>query len=239
MDEELKSIQSDLDDVLGRLAEYMSGDKLPTKGVEWDSATIEDAASVIFSYSGANCKAATPMDLDKEIAIFRLSRAEAGRQEAECIAAYGEGVGALVAAIAALQNPSCIPEAHHLSSLQVAAYEFMRGGSKWFGQRQGMPLVRSRNKEAGEPASPPLVVDGYIDKERHEKWMAAMEVYYQNRELGKPLDDGLFEEVGEAFSMKKGKLSAAYYSDWAKLSRMLHMEMEQTVGRKVSIFRRK
>lgn len=238
MDEELKSIQSDLDDVLGRLADYMGGEKLPTQGVEWDGATVEDAASVIFSYSGANCKADSPMDLDKEIAIFRLSRAEEGRLEAEYAAAYGDEVGAIVAAISALSNPSNIPGTHHLAALQIAANEFIKGGSKWFGQRQGLPLVRSRNEKAGEPANPPLVMDGYIEKERHDKWIAVMEVYYQNREMGKPLGDGLFEEVGERFGLKKGKLSKAYYSDWAKFSRMIHEELEERFGRKLSIFRR-
>ncbi|MBS9404935.1 hypothetical protein KG088_15005 [Halomonas sp. TRM85114] len=67
MDEELKSIQFDLNDVLNRLADYMGGDKLPTNGVDWDGATLEDAASVIFSYAGANCRADIPMNLDKEI----------------------------------------------------------------------------------------------------------------------------------------------------------------------------
>ncbi|MGM1052474.1 MAG: hypothetical protein ACQEXO_08780 [Pseudomonadota bacterium] len=238
MDEELKSIQSDLDDVLGRLAAYMSGEKLPTQGVEWDGATVEDAASVIFSYSGANCKAAFPMNLDKEIAIFRLSRAEEGRLEAEYLASYGEKVGVLVAAISALSNPSTMPDTHHISVLRIAANNFIEGSSKWFGQSQGLPLVRSRNKKGGELENPPLVIGGYLDKDRHKKWMAVQEVYYRSKEVGDPKDDGLFEEVAKGFGLKKSALKAAYYSECEKTSRMIHEELEEHLGRKLSIFRR-
>ncbi|MBS9404934.1 hypothetical protein KG088_15000 [Halomonas sp. TRM85114] len=144
----------------------------------------------------------------------------------------------MVAAIAALTNPSNIPETHHLEALQVAAHEFIEGGSKWFGQRQGMPLVRSQNKKVGELASPPLVIGGYLKKDRHERWMATMEVYYQNKRMGKPMGDGLFEEVAEKFEMKKKTtLSNEYYSDPVKFRRMSYEFMEEITGQKVNIFR--
>ncbi|APX94306.1 hypothetical protein BWR19_15945 [Halomonas sp. 1513] len=233
MDDELKAIQSDLDSVLDRLAEYMGSDKLSTRVVEWDGATREDAAGVIFSYAGASGTAHTPMGLDGVITLFRLSRADNAKQEDEFVAAYGEDVGHLVSAIAALSDPDTVPDSYHLSTLGSAAYDFMEGSAKWFGQGQGMPLVRARKAKDGELAKPPLVIDGYLDKHRHSKLMAAMQVYFASRDLGKPIDDGLFEEVGERLGIKPGTLKAAYYSDSAKRSRRAHEIVEEITGKRI------
>lgn len=233
MDNELSAIQADLDDVLDRLTAYMGSDKLSTRFVEWNEATREDAAGVIFSYAGANSTTSTSIGLDGVICRFRLSRAENSKEEAQFVSTYGEDVGLMVSAIAALADTSTIPDSYHLTTLQVAAHDFMEGSAKWFGQGQGMPLVRSRKVKDGESAKPPLVIDGYLDKHRHSKLMAAMEVYLSNRDLGKPIDDGLFEEVGERLGIKPGTLKAAYYSDSAKRMRSAHEMVEAIRGKRI------
>lgn len=237
MDDELKAIQDDLDSVLSRLAGYMSSDKLTTEFVEWGEATREDAANAIFSYAGAHSTTSPPQDLSSVICLFRLSRAYSGSRENTFIDNHGEDAGSMVTAIAALRESDALPQSDQLSLLRSAAHSFMEGEAKWFGQGQGLPLVRPRKTGEQEAPRPPLVTDGYIDKLRHPRLMAAMDVYFANRDLSKSIDDGLFEEIGDLHAIKPGTLKAIYYSDEAKRLRHAHELVEDITGQKIGRLR--
>lgn len=227
MDDELKAIQDDLDSVLDRLGDYMAGDKLHTEFVQWDGATREDAAVVAHAY--ATCS--TPQDLAGAIMRFRLARAQSAGDMDKYIDAYGEGVGGMVAAIAALVESSAIPDEWLLAKLRSASHGFMEGEANWFGQAEGLPLTRSKRK--GERPAPPLVRDGYLNKNRSAKLMATLEVFLRSREGGMPIDDGLFELVGESENIKPGTLKAAYYSEEARRFREAHKLVEDITGQKL------
>lgn len=231
MDDELKAIQDELDNVLERLAAYMGSDKLNTNFVKWDSATKEDAAAVIFSYAGAHTTVHTPMDIASVIHRFRLDRAEIYSKEDEYLDAFGDEVGGLVSAINALSASGTVPDSYHLNNLSLASSDFMDGRAKWFGESQGLPLVTTRRK--GEAVKPPLFIAGYLDKEKHFKLMASIEVYFLHRDKGIPIDDGLFELVAEQMSIKPGLLKAFYYSDEAKDFRHAHEIVEDINGKPI------
>lgn len=227
MDDELKAIQDDLDSVLDRLSEYMAGDKLHTEFVQWDSATQEDAAVVAHAY--ATCS--TPQDLAGAIMRFRLARAQSAEDADKYIDAYGEGAGGMVAAIAALVESSAVPDGWLLGVLRTAGHSFMGGESNWFGQAEGLPLARSKRK--GERPAPPLVRGGYLEKNKNAKLMATLQVFLRSREGGMPIDDGLFELVGESENIKPGTLKAAYYSEEGRRFREAHKLVEEITGQKL------
>lgn len=229
MDDELKAIQDDLDSVLDRLSDYMASDKLHTEFVQWDGATREDAAAVICSYAGTyGACHYVPMSLDGVIHLFRSARAWSESRKREYQDAYGNELGAMVSAISMLAESDAIPNGCELNLLQIAANDYMAGRAKWFGQAQGVPLVRTKRKY--EAANPPLVIDGYLDKDKNSRLTAAMEVFFYSRNTKAPIDDGLFELAGEHFGIKPGTLKACYYSDQAKQLRNGHKISEDVLG---------
>ncbi|MFI2817975.1 hypothetical protein [Vreelandella piezotolerans] len=230
MDDELKAIQADLDDVLKRLANYMSGDKLHTQWIEWGEASKADAAAVILNYADTDNPSSTPMNLDGVIVRFRCARASQDTERNKQIAFHGEEIGEAVAAISALSDSSFVPDSQDLSILSSAAYDFMEGRSKWFGESLGIPTVRALRKKDGETAKPPLVIGGYLDALSKDKLNAAMDVFFIHREKNIPLDEGLFELVGQHRGIKTGTLKAFYYSDKAKAMRKAHGLVEDIRG---------
>lgn len=226
MDDELKAIQTDLDSVLERLASYMSSDKLFTQGIEWGEASKVDAAAVILNYSDTDSPSSTPMNLDGVIQRFRCDRAFQDSERSKQTAFHGEDLGKVIAAIKALSDRRFVPDSHDLCILSIAANDFMEGKAKWFGESLGVPTVRSLRKKDGETAKPPLVIDGYLDPTSSEKLDAAMDVFYIHKEKNAPLDEALFELVGEYRGIKTGTLKAFYYSEKAKNMR----KMDELVG---------
>jgi hypothetical protein len=230
VDDELKAIQADLDDVLERLTNYMSSDKLHTQWIEWGVANKADAAAVILNYADTDSPTSTPMNLDGIIGRFRNARASQDAERKKQIAFHGEKLGEVVAAIRALSESSFVPDSQDLSILFSAAHDFMEGRSKWFGESLGLPAVRALRKKDGETAKPPLVIDGYLDPLLNEKLDAAMDVFFIHREKNIPLDEGLFELVGQHRGIKTGTLKAFYYGDKAKRMRKAHELVEDIRG---------
>lgn len=226
MDDELKAIQDDLDSVLERLASYMSSDKLFTQGIEWGEASKTDAATVILNYAGNDGTSYPYMHLKSVIGSFRCDRAFQNSERNKQTAFYGEKVGKVIAAIKALSDRRFVPDNHDLGILSNAANDFMEGRSKWFGESLGVPTVRTLRKKEGEMAKPPLVINGYLDPLSFEKKFAAMDVFYLHKEKKVPLDEGIFELVGERAGIKPGTLKAFYYSDEAKKMR----EMDEFIS---------
>lgn len=234
MDDELKAIQADLDNVLERLASYMSGDKLHTQWIEWGEASKADAATVILNYADTDSPSNTPMNLDGVIVLFRGARASQDAERDKQIAFHGEEIGEVVAAIGALSESSFVPDSQDRGILSSASYDFMEGRSKWFGESLGMPTVRALRKKDGETAKPPLVIGGYLDALSSDKLNAAMDVFFIHREKSIPLDEGLFELVGKHRGIKAGTLKAFYYSDKAKRMRKAHELVEDIRGIKMN-----
>lgn len=221
MDDELKAIQAELDDVLERLTNYMSSDKLPTEHTEWGEASEEDAAAVILNYAGVHNEPGpkNKKNLGMIIHLYRWAGASQNEERKRQIEFHGEELGSVVAAIDALGDCSFAPQKADMLILSSAASDFMGGGSKWFGESLGLPLVRSIRKKENESAKPPLVIDGYLGKLSDERQSAAMDVFFIHRGKNIPLDEGLFELVGQQRGIKAGTLKNFYYSDKAKKMR--------------------
>lgn len=210
MDDELKAIQADLDNVLERLAKYMNSEETSAHSEESQEVGIEDAAAVILLYSDKEKISKTLKGLIK---IFMAHREQHAVTKTNLIELHGNHLGNLLACFDALSNTLIVPCRRELKLLSVAANDFMEGRSKWIGQSLGLPLARPRKTKENEPARPPLVTDGYVDSKSTYKLIGAMDVYYANEIDKTPIDDGLFELIANRWNIKPGTLKDFYYND--------------------------
>lgn len=210
MDEELKAIQDDLDNVLERLAKYMNlqEDQPPSKNKA--SEDIEDAASVVLLYSQEEDRFKS---LSLIVEIFKASKNDHAVKKAKLIEMHGKWLGRVIACFESLSNHLFIPNSDELNLLRVAANDFMEGRSKWVGQSLGLPLARPRKTSENEAAKPPLITDGYVDSKAMLKMIGAMDVYYAHEGKKTPIDDGIFELIAKRWNLKPGTLKDFYYNN--------------------------
>lgn len=216
MDDELKAIQADLDNVLERLAEYMSGDKLSnvTRDAHGEVVRIkldaepqpssrDDAARAVFQY------AATPRLGQLDGAIFETRRARKlmKKSDSEVEQTRGKPAESLWAAMAAILawNSTGQPlEHHHMLALWHSAFVFLGHRSEYFGEEEGL----AHPKRA-------------VDRKRLKRRMAANWASSLHEEDPKkyPIDDELFRLAGEQYHLSGGVVKRAYYSPEMKAER--------------------
>ena len=209
MDDELKAIQADLDNVLDRLAEYMSSDKLTTDHAEPQPSDREDAARVALRYASGN--GAT---LEPSIHVARYVR-------------YGRGAENYAEGTVLRDHPSESEELAELLDALRALDGWLEGG--WpleDGHLETLALAGSAwsNKEGqyiGETAGLQLTPKRQLDRRKLARESAAMDAYWLHVRdpEANPVDESLFERAGKPYGMSASVVKRAYYTEDARALR--------------------
>ncbi|SOC56492.1 hypothetical protein [Chromohalobacter canadensis] len=233
MDDELWAITADLDSVLYRLANHMSSDKLKTQDVEPQCSNRVDAARVVMcsvTLDEARGPVYPKFNIERAIHISRLAkegilsrfhfeekgtpyhfrddkavldqnedsklseRTDAEHENAE--------LADLLTAMRALVNWRITGwplEDEHMESLICAVESWANREGVYIGEAEGLPLTPKRQ----------------IDRRRWLRERAAWSAYSMHMDDPKanPVDENLFEQAGERFSMSASVVKRAYYSD--------------------------
>ncbi len=230
MDDELKAIQADLDNVLDRLAEYMRATSLclypsprlkntsdypnhkvaPAPWILEGPATTprEDAARVVFQYACGRTPQRDVPYTNLSAAIDDTTWARWKRDQAteSLTKAHGERPGRLLAAIDALRDWSQSgrqpPEAHHFRALSISASAYHHKRVEYFGQDAGLPAHPKRQ----------------VDRRGGDRVSAVLAVFSLHRQDPEayPIGEALFERAGEPFGMSASVVKRAYYSPGMK-----------------------
>lgn len=201
MDDELKAIQNDLDNVLNRLGEYMASS---VKADEPQPQNHELAGSVIYQYVCGRKPHRLRLYSDLEEAAKDVVLIKARRRERlQCLVnEHGEDKGHVLAALDELAG--CYADGYqaleplHVEMLGFAAFAYMNKTSRYFGQEFGLPLHSKRE----------------VDSKAEKRFSAAFDVWKRNRRDPKkyPISEGLFELAGQPYGMSASVVKRAYYS---------------------------
>ncbi|WP_172116691.1 hypothetical protein [Halomonas hibernica] len=224
MDDELKAIQDDLDNVLERLGKYLNRGQYgflypsprrrtyeykptaPYSPAAWIldgpyTSPREDAARVIFQYACAHQRKKSIHYTNMAQAIFDVSciRGKREQRTKELTEKHGEDLGHLLAAMDSMANHRLHPlETRHIQLLGFAADAYLRKEVEYFGQNFELQLNSKRE----------------VDRKASQRRLAVLTVFNKHRhDPGRyPIGEALFELAGEPFGMSASVVKRAYYA---------------------------
>ncbi|MEG3081321.1 hypothetical protein R3F64_15765 [Halomonas sp. 5021] len=214
MDDELKAIQDDLDNVLERLAVYMGHESQKSEDIGPRTYRKEDAARAALSYLEVE---GVTLETSLRVGRFREKRLKEEHPEGTMLHHHARNRGeesTLIEALRALEEwllTAWPPESHHLDTLALAVNEWSNKRGRFIGESMGLPITTGR-----------------LDPKKDAKKGAVACVWALHKIDPKayPLDVALFEFVGEQFGgMGERTVSRAYYSEDGRLGRNIFEEV--------------
>lgn len=244
MDDELKAIQDDLDNVLERLGKYLNRQKFgflypaprrrtyerspnaPFAPAPWildgpATSPREDAARVVFQFVCGRQREKITRYTNMAQAIFDVSciRHQREQKTKDLTEKHGEDLGHLLATFDALSRVYA-DGWHPLETIQFellghAASSYRNKGVEYIGQEFGVPLHPKRE----------------VDRRAEQRYSAVLTVFNKHRHDPKlyPIGPALFELAGEPYGMSASVVSRAYYAPgMQKELKKLGKEMDKT-----------